>query len=106
MALDESDLLVRTLACYSIETTRAELEWFAEAFWAQSVAFKLECGWHPPTAADFPARVFEAMALSLGRPVAELRALMDELIAGWKRQAGDVLYKYGYESPEDWFWPL
>ena len=40
------------------------------------------------------------MALSLGRPVAELRALMDELIAEWKRQAGDVLYKYGYESPE------
>ena len=24
-ALDESDLLVRTLACYGIETTRAEL---------------------------------------------------------------------------------
>ena len=46
------------------------------------------------------------MALSLGRPVAELRALMDELIAEWKRQAGDVLYKYGYESPEGWFWPL
>jgi len=105
-ALGESDLLVRTLACYGIETTRAELEWFTEAFWAQSVAFKLECGWHPPTAADFPARVFEVMALSLGRPVAELRALMDELIAEWKRQAGDVLYKYGYESPEDWFWPL
>jgi len=32
VALDESDLLVRTLACYGIETAREELEWFAEAF--------------------------------------------------------------------------
>jgi len=98
-ALDEGDLLARTLACYGIETSRQELEWFAEAFWAQSVAFKLECGWRPPAAADFPDRVFEALSLALDRPAAELRALMDGLIAEWKRQAGEVLNKYGYESP-------
>ncbi|NIV40034.1 MAG: hypothetical protein GWN58_64720, partial [Anaerolineae bacterium] len=36
--LDEDDLLVRTLACYGVERSRGELEWFAEAFWAQSIA--------------------------------------------------------------------
>jgi len=96
--LDDANLLVRTLACYGIETTREELEWFAEAFWAQSIAFKLERGWRPPTAADFPARVFEALSPTLNRPVAELRTLMDQLIAEWKRQAGEVLYKYGYNA--------
>jgi aldehyde:ferredoxin oxidoreductase len=97
-ALDEGDLLARTLACYGIETSRQELEWFAEAFWAQSVAFKLECGWRPPAAADFPDRVFEALSLALDRPVTELRALMDGLITEWKRQAGEIMYKYGHES--------
>jgi len=101
-ALDEDDLLVRTLACYGIETSRKEIEWFAEAFWAQSVALKLGCGWQAPRAADFPGRVFETLALALHRPVPELRALMDKLIAEWKHQAGKVLYKYGYEVPENW----
>jgi aldehyde:ferredoxin oxidoreductase len=102
VTLDDSDLLTRTLACYGIETTREELAWFAEAFWAQSIAFKLERGWQPHTAADFPARVFESLSLALGRPESELRALMDALIAEWKRQAGDVLYKCGYEIPQGW----
>jgi hypothetical protein len=75
------------------------LEWFAETFWAQSVAFKLERGWRPPAAADFPDRVFDALSLALDRPAAELRALMDGLIAEWKRQAGEIMYKYGYDSP-------
>ncbi len=97
VTLGDGDLLVRTLACYGIETTREELQWFAEAFWAQSIAFKLELGWQPPTAADFPTRVFETLSLTLNRPVAELRELMDDLIAEWQRQAGQVLYKYGYE---------
>jgi aldehyde:ferredoxin oxidoreductase len=101
-ALDESDLLVRTLACYGIETSREELAWFAEAFWAQSIAFKLECGWRPPTAADLPARVFEALSLALDRPADELRMLMGQLIGEWKRQAGEVMYKYGYDIPEGW----
>jgi aldehyde:ferredoxin oxidoreductase len=101
-ALDESDLLVRTLACYGIETTRVELEWFAEAFWAQSIALKLELGWQPPSAADLPERVFEALSLALNRPVSELRTLMDQLIAEWKRQATDRLYKYGVGVPPAW----
>jgi aldehyde:ferredoxin oxidoreductase len=100
--LDDSDLLVRTLASYGIETSREELDWFAQAFWAQSIAFKLERGWQPPTAADFPARVFEALSLALNRPVAELRTLMDQLIDEWKSQAGEVMYKYGYAALADW----
>jgi aldehyde:ferredoxin oxidoreductase len=100
--LDESNLLVRTLACYGIETNREELAWFAEAFWAQSIDFRLERGWRPPTAADLPARVFEALSLALDRPANELRVLMGQLIAEWKRQAGDMMYKYGYDVPEVW----
>jgi aldehyde:ferredoxin oxidoreductase len=100
--LDGNNLLVRTLACYGIDISRGELEWFAEAFWAQSIALKLEMGWQPPTAADLPARVFEVLSHSLGRPAAELRTLMDLLIVEWKRQAEDVMYKYGYENPAGW----
>jgi aldehyde:ferredoxin oxidoreductase len=102
IALDDDDLLARTLACYGVETSREELEWFAEAFWARSIVFKMERGWQPSEAAEFPARVFEALSLALGRPAAELRALMDGLIAEWKRQAGEVLYRYGYEIPPGW----
>jgi aldehyde:ferredoxin oxidoreductase len=102
VALDDSDLLVRTLARYGIETRREELEWSAEAFWAHSVAFKLELGWQPPAAADLPARVFEALSLALERPVDELRILMEQLIATWKRQAGEMLYKYGHQPGENW----
>jgi aldehyde:ferredoxin oxidoreductase len=100
--LDDSDLLVRTLDCYGIETSREELEWFAEAFWAQSIAFKLECGWQPPEAADFPDRVFETLVQALERPEQDLCELMDQLIAEWKRQAAEILYKYGYEAPARW----
>ncbi|MGC9400758.1 MAG: hypothetical protein ACP5HM_16735 [Anaerolineae bacterium] len=35
--LDDEQLLVRTLRAYGIETTQTDLEWFAEAFWAQSL---------------------------------------------------------------------
>lgn len=100
--LDEDDLLVRTLACYGIEIRREELEWFAEAFWAQSIALKLELGWQPPAADDLPERVFEALSHALDRPAADLRTLMDQLIAEWKRQAGEAMCKYGYEGLEDW----
>ena len=98
IVLDDSDLLLRTLAAYGIETTRQEIEWFAEAFWAQSIAMKLEHGWRPPTAADLPDRVFEVLSLALHQSVPALRALMDQLIAEWKRQAGEILYKYGYDT--------
>jgi aldehyde:ferredoxin oxidoreductase len=97
VALDEGDLLVRTLATYGIEVRREDLEWFAEAFWAQSIVSKMAHGWHPPSAADFPARVFEALAQTLDFSPDELRGLMDQLVAEWKRQAGALLYKYGYD---------
>jgi aldehyde:ferredoxin oxidoreductase len=101
VTLDDTDLLVRTLACYGIEARREELEWFSEAFWAQSIAFKLECGWRPPSALDLPARIFEALAQALGRPADELRMLMEQLITEWKRQASNVMLKYGHEIPAD-----
>jgi aldehyde:ferredoxin oxidoreductase len=101
-ALDDCDLLVRTLAVYGIQTDRVELEWAAEAFWAQSMALKLQTGWQPPAAAGFPERVFEALSLALERPASELRELMDLLIAEWRRQAGDVLHKFGHEPAEGW----
>lgn len=42
------------------------------------------------------------LALVLARPAAGLWALMDRLTTKWKRRAGEVLYKYGYESPASW----
>ena len=101
-ALDAGDLLIRTLASYDIEARRENLEWFAEAFWARSIAFKRECGWQPPSAADLPNRVFEILSLALDRPVDELQELMDWLIAEWKRRAEGVMYKYGFEALADW----
>jgi len=100
--LDDDDLLVRTLACYGIETRRTELEWLAESFWARSIAFRLEQGWRSPSAKDYPGRVFEALSIALGHPVSELRTMMDVLIREWQRQAGAVLYKYGFPVPEGW----
>jgi aldehyde:ferredoxin oxidoreductase len=102
VTLDEDNLLVRTLACYGIEASRVDLEWFAEAFWAQSIALKVECGWQPPAGSDLPERVFEALSLALERPATELRALYGQLIGEWKRQAREVLCKYGYGEPSGW----
>jgi len=95
--LSDDDLLVRLLSHYSIHTTRADLEWFSQAFWAQSVDLKCKFGWRPPSAADLPRRVYEGLSLALDRPPDKLRTLMDMLIGEWKRQAGDVLARFGYE---------
>jgi aldehyde:ferredoxin oxidoreductase len=97
-ALDEDDTLVRTLAHYGIRTTRSDLMWFARAFWAQSMALKSEHGWQPPGADDLPGRVYEGLAVALGRPVDELQTLMTMLIDEWKRQAGDMMARLGYEG--------
>jgi hypothetical protein len=85
---------------HGIRTTRADLEWFAQAFWAQSIDLKCQFGWRPPAADDFPRRVYEALALALDRPVEELQALMEMLIEEWKRQAGDVMRRFGYEGTQ------
>lgn len=97
--LSDDNLLVRLLRHYGIHTTRADLEWFSQAFWAQSIDLKCQFGWRPSTAADLPQRVYEGLSLALDRPPDELRNLMDLLIAEWKRQAGAVLYRFGYDVP-------
>jgi aldehyde:ferredoxin oxidoreductase len=94
-------LLVSLLRHYGINTTRADLEWFSQAFWAQSVDLKCQFGWCPPSAADFPRRVFEGLSLALDRPADELQDLMDLLIDEWKQQAREILTRFGYEAP--WF---
>jgi hypothetical protein len=88
--------LIEILRYYGIRVTRTDLEWFAQAFWAQSIDFKIERGWRPPTASDFPHRVYEALSLALQLPPEELRSLMAMLIEEWKRQAGGVMKRFGY----------
>jgi len=96
--LDGDGLLVEILSHYGIKTSHQELMWFAQAFWAQSIDLKVKLGWRPPSAQDLPARVFEALSLALERTPEELRGLMDLLIDEWKRQAGEVMQKFGYEG--------
>jgi aldehyde:ferredoxin oxidoreductase len=98
--MSDDDLLIKLLRNYGIHTTRADLEWFAQAFWAQSIALKCQFGWQPPSATDFPKRVYEALSLALERSPEELQLLMEMLIEEWKRQAGDVMARFGYER-----WP-
>lgn len=97
--LSDGGLLLRLLRSYGIQTTRADLTWFSQAFWAQSIDFKCRFGWRPPSAADLPRRVYEALALALKRLPEEVQSLMGLLIAEWKRQAGEVLARFGYEVP-------
>ncbi|MDY7075991.1 MAG: aldehyde ferredoxin oxidoreductase N-terminal domain-containing protein [Chloroflexota bacterium] len=97
--LSDDDLLVRILRHYSIHTTRADLEWFAQAFWVQSIDLKCKFGWRPPSAADFPRRIYEPLSLALGHSPEELQVLMNMLICEWKRQAEEVMARFGYEVP-------
>jgi hypothetical protein len=96
--LDDSDLLVRTLAQYGIHTTREDLTWFAQAFWAQSIDLKRRHGWQPPRAADLPRRVYEGLSRVLGQPPEELARWMDLLIDEWKAQAQRMMARYGYDA--------
>jgi aldehyde:ferredoxin oxidoreductase len=96
--LDDGDLLVRTLAHYGIHTTRAELTWFAQAFWAQSIQLKADHGWRPPRAADLPRRVYEALSTALGRPPKELEQWMEWLIEAWLDLAREKLARFGYDT--------
>ena len=95
--LSDDGLLVRILRHYGIQAGRTDLEWFAQAFWAQSMDLKRQFGWQPPTAGDFPQRVYEGLSLALQRPPGEVRGLMALLIEEWKRQAGEVLGRFGYD---------
>jgi hypothetical protein len=96
--LSDDDLLLRLLRNYGIYTTRIDLEWFAQAFWAQSIDLKCQFGWQPPSAADFPRRVYEALSLALGRTPEEWQSLMTMLIDEWRQQAGEMMTRFGYEA--------
>jgi len=96
--LDDGDLLVRTLGEYGIATTREDLLWSAQAFWAQSIDLKVQHGWRPPTASDLPRRIYEGLEQVLGQPADELVRWMDLLIDEWKAQARSGLSKFGYDA--------
>jgi aldehyde:ferredoxin oxidoreductase len=96
--LRDDHLLTHILGRYGIRATPDDLRWFAQNFWAQSMDLKCQFGWRPPAAEDFPRRVYEALALALERPPEELQALMALLIEAWKRQAGEVMRRFGYEA--------
>lgn len=96
--LSDDNLLVRILRNYGITTTCADLEWFSQAFWAQSIDLKCRFGWRPASASDFPQRVYEALSLALDHSPQELHSLMDLLIDEWKKQAGEVLARFGYKT--------
>jgi aldehyde:ferredoxin oxidoreductase len=97
--LSDDDLLVRLLRNYGIQTTRDDLNWFSQAFWAQSMDLKCQFGWRPPAATDLPHRVYEALALALDRSPEDLQSLMAMLVQEWKHQAGDIMRRFGYEAP-------
>ncbi|MBN1977063.1 MAG: hypothetical protein JW918_06645 [Anaerolineae bacterium] len=90
--------LIKLLRNYGIRINRADLEWFAQGYWAQSIDLKCQFGWRPPSAADFPRRVYEALSQALGHTPEELQSLMEMLIEEWMQQAGDVMARFGYEA--------
>jgi aldehyde:ferredoxin oxidoreductase len=97
--LSRDDLLVEVLRFYGIETSREELIHFAQNFWAQSIDLKIKHGWEPPSADQFPDRVFEAVSQAISHPPERCKEMMDLLIEEWKRQAKQIMSKYGYEMP-------
>jgi len=95
--IDPSGPLLPILRHYGIKSSYEDLMWSAQAFWAQSMAFKLQCGWRPPSPEDYPRRVYEALSLALRQPPEQLQGLMGLLIEEWKHQAERVMGKFGYE---------
>jgi len=95
--VDPSGPLLSILRHYGIHASCEDLMWFAQAFWAQSVAFKLQRGWRPPLPQDYPYTVYEALSLILHQPPRELQRLMGLLVEEWKHQAERVMRKLGYE---------
>jgi len=93
----DDNLLIRLLRNYGIHATRADLEWFAQAFWAQSINLKCWFCWRLPSAADFPQRVYEALSLALEWTPEKLQSLMGMLIREWKQQAEEVICRFGYK---------
>jgi aldehyde:ferredoxin oxidoreductase len=96
--LRRDDLLIRLLRQYGIHLTSQDLVEFSQAFWAQSIDLKTQHGWRPQSAADFPKRIYEALSSTLDRRPEELETLMEQLILQWKRQAREVLTRFGYTA--------
>jgi aldehyde:ferredoxin oxidoreductase len=95
--VEPSGPLLAILRHYGIEASYRDLMWFVQAFWAQSMAFKLQCGWQPPSPDDYPRVVYEALSLALHQPPEELQRLMGLLIEEWKHQTRSVMGKFGHE---------
>lgn len=98
--IDPSGPLLPILRHHGIDASCEDLRWFAQAFWAQSMAFKLQCGWQPPSPEDYPRRIYEALSLALRRSPGELQRLMGLLIEEWKEQAERVMEKFGWRMGE------
>ena len=88
--------MVEVLDFYGIETSREELMRFAQNFWVQSIDLKIKYGWKPPSADDFPYRIYEAVSQAISHPPERCKEMMDVLIGEWKRHASQVMSKYGY----------
>jgi len=97
--LSSDDLLVEVLRFYGIETSREELMIFAQNFLAQSMDLKIKHGWKPPSADEFPYRIFEAVSQAISHPPERCKEMMDILIQEWKRHAKQIMSRYGYEAP-------
>jgi aldehyde:ferredoxin oxidoreductase len=96
--LDDDDLLLQVLRQYGIHTTRQDLTWFGQAFWAASIDLKAQHGWRPPLARDLPHRVYEGLQPVLSQEPKELMRWMDMLIEAWKSAASGMLRKFGYDD--------
>jgi aldehyde:ferredoxin oxidoreductase len=96
--LSKDNLFVRVLKTYGIHLSRDEILYTAQNFWAQSMEFKSKMGWEPPTAEDYPKRIYEALSAALDRPPEKLKELMGMLIDEWKVQAKAMMSKFGYEA--------
>ncbi|MHC4914890.1 MAG: aldehyde ferredoxin oxidoreductase N-terminal domain-containing protein [Planctomycetota bacterium] len=89
------DLFNQVLAVYGLDRPGEELRAEAERFLAQSLAFRSETGWRPPSAADYPARIFEAVSGPVGESPERCRALFDVLIDEWKAASAELMSRHG-----------
>ena len=90
-------LLEEVLNLYGIELSAEEIRRRAEAFLARSIRFKSELGWRPPTVADYPERIFEAVSRSIGESESRCKQVFGLLIEEWQAQMGDLLRANGVD---------
>jgi aldehyde:ferredoxin oxidoreductase len=88
-------LLNEALGVYGLDQDAAVLRRGAEAFLAQSLEFRRELGWQPPTVEDYPARIFEAVSGPVGESPERCRQLFALLVEEWKRWESELITRYG-----------